>query len=108
MKTLKNIWNAPWVRRLTNIYVLVSVVFVLWMLFFDTNSLRIYWSLNNKVKELEKQKQSLIQEIKADQAFIQRMKDTTSMERFGREKYFLKKNNEDIFIIEFQDSLGVE
>ncbi|MGB0260861.1 MAG: septum formation initiator family protein [Flavobacteriaceae bacterium] len=108
MKTLKNIWNAPWVRRLTNIYVLVSVVFVLWMLFFDTNSLRIYWSLNNKVKELEKQKQSLIQEIKADQAFIQRMKDTTSMERFGREKYFLKKNNEDIFIIEFQDSLSVE
>lgn len=108
MKTLKNIWNALWVRRLTNIYVLVSVVFVLWMLFFDTNSLRIYWSLNNKVKELEKQKQSLIQEIKADQAFIQRMKDTTSMERFGREKYFLKKNNEDIFIIEFQDSLSVE
>lgn len=108
MKTLKNIWNAPWVRRLTNIYVIVSVVFVLWMLFFDTNSLRIYWSLNNKVKELEKQKQSLIQEIKADQAFIQRMKDTTSMERFGREKYFLKKNNEDIFIIEFQDSLSVE
>jgi cell division protein DivIC len=108
VKTLKNIWNAPWVRRLTNIYVLVSVVFVLWMLFFDTNSLRIYWSLNNKVKELEKQKQSLIQEIKADQAFIQRMKDTTSMERFGREKYFLKKNNEDIFIIEFQDSLSVE
>lgn len=108
MKTLKNIWNAPWVRRLTNIYVLVSVVFVLWMIFFDTNSLRIYWSLNNKVKELEKQKQSLIQEIKADQAFIQRMKDTTSMERFGREKYFLKKNNEDIFIIEFQDSLSVE
>ena len=108
MKTLKNIWNAPWFRRLTNIYVLVSVVFVLWMLFFDTNSFRIYWSLNNKVKELEKQKQSLIQEIKADQAFIQRMKDTTSMERFGREKYFLKKNNEDIFIIEFQDSLSVE
>ena len=108
MKTLKNIWNAPWVRRLTNIYVLVSVVFVLWMLFFDTNSLRIFWSLNNKVKELEKQKQSLIQEIKADQAFIQRMKDTTSMERYGREKYFLKKNNEDIFIIEFQDSLSVE
>ena len=108
MKTLKNIWNAPWVRRLTNIYVLVSVVFVLWLLFFDTNSLRIFWSLNNKVKELEKQKQSLIQEIKADQAFIQRMKDTTSMERYGREKYFLKKNNEDIFIIEFQDSLSVE
>lgn len=108
MKTLKNIWNTPWVRRLTNVYVLVSVVFVLWMLFFDTNSLRIYWSLNQKVKELEKQKQSLIQEIEADQAFIEMMKDTTSLERFGREKYFLKKANEDIYIIDFQDSLRVE
>lgn len=108
MKTLKNIWNASWVRRLTNVYVLVSVVFVLWMLFFDTNSLRIYWSLNHKVKELEKQKQSLIREIEADQAFIQKMKDTTSLERFGREKYFLKKANEDIYIIDFQDSLVVD
>ena len=108
MKTLKNIWNTPWVRRLTNVYVLVSVVFVLWMLFFDTNSLRIYWSLNQKVKELEKQKQSLIQEIESDQAFIQMMKDTTSLEHFGREKYFLKKANEDIYIIDFQDSLRVE
>lgn len=108
MKTLKKIWENPWFKRLTNIYILVSVFFIFWMLFFDTNSLRIYWSLNQKVKELEKQKQTLIQEIEADKAFILKMKDTSALERFGREQYFLKKNNEDIYIIEFQDSLTEE
>lgn len=108
MKTLKNFWKNPWFRRLTNIYILVSGFFIFWMLFFDTNSLRIYWSLNQKVKELEKQKQTLIQEIKADKAFILKMKDTSALERFGREQYFLKKNNEDIYIIEFEDSLTEE
>jgi len=108
LKTLKKIWENPWFKRLTNIYILVSVFFIFWMLFFDTNSLRIYWSLNQKVKELEKQKQTLIQEIEADKAFILKMKDTSALERFGREQYFLKKNNEDIYIIEFQDSLTEE
>ena len=108
MKTLKKIWDNPWFKRLTNIYILVSVFFIFWMLFFDTNSLRIYWSLNQKVKELEKQKQTLIQEIEADKAFILKMKDTSAMERYGREQYFLKKNNEDIYIIEYLDSLTEE
>jgi len=108
LKTLKKIWDNPWFKRLTNIYILVSVFFIFWMLFFDTNSLRIYWSLNQKVKELEKQKQTLIQEIEADKAFILKMKDTSAMERYGREQYFLKKNNEDIYIIEYLDSLTEE
>lgn len=108
MKTLKKIWDNPWFKRFTNIYILVSGFFIFWMLFFDTNSLRIYWSLNQKVKELEKQKQTLVQEIEADKAFILKMKDTSAMERYGREQYFLKKNNEDIYIIEYLDSLTKE
>ena len=108
MKTLKKIWDNPWFKRLTNIYILVSGFFIFWMLFFDTNSLRIYWSLNQKVKVLEKQKQTLIQEIEADKAFILKMKDTSAMERYGREQYFLKKSNEDIYIIEYLDSLTEE
>jgi len=108
LKALNNIRKKFWFRRLTNIYILVSGFFIFWMLFFDTNSLRIYWSLNQKVKELKKQKQTLIQEIEADKAFILKMKDTSAMERYGREQYFLKKYNEDIYIIEFPDSLGKE
>lgn len=108
MRTPTDIWNKPWIRRLANIYVIVSVFFIIWMLFFDTNSLRIYWNLDQKVKELEKQKQTLIREIEADRAFIQIMKDTTAMERYGREKYFLKKEDEDIYIIEYKDSLKTD
>ena len=108
MKKLKNIWNNPLLKRITNIYVVVSLIFIFWMLFFDTNSLRIYWNLNQKVKALEIQKQTLVREIESDKAFIQKMKDTTEMERYGRERYFLKKSDEDIFILEFKDSLKLE
>jgi len=44
-------------------------------------------------------------EIKKDRTFIDKMKDSSEMERFAREKYYLKKENEDIYIIEHQDSV---
>ena len=45
------------------------------------------------------------EEIKKDKIFIEKMKDSGEVEKFAREKYFLKKEKEDIFIIEHQDSI---
>jgi hypothetical protein len=75
------------------------------MLFFDTNSLRIFWSLNKKIDDLEGQKKELLRQINDDKLFIQKLSDSLELEKFGRENYFLKKEDEDIFIIEFSDSL---
>ena len=102
---LKEIRNSSWFKLGTNIYLLVSVFFIVWMLFFDTNSFRILWSLESKIDDLEQQKKELIRQIDEDRLMIQKLSDSIELEKFGREQYYLKKADEDIFIVEFRDSV---
>lgn len=102
---LKEIRNSRWFKIGTNIYLLVSVFFIVWMLFFDTNSFRILWSLESKIDDLEQQKKELIHQIDEDRLMIQKLSDSIELEKFGREQYYLKKADEDIFIVEFRDSV---
>ena len=102
---LKQIRESRWFKLGTNIYVLVSTFFIIWMLFFDTNSFRILWSLESKIEDLERQKEELASQIQVDRRFIEKLSDSIELEKFGRENYYLKKADEDIFIIEFRDSL---
>ena len=102
---LKEIRNSSWFKLGTNIYVLVSVFFIVWMMFFDTNSFRILWSLESKINDLEEQKKELIRQIDEDRSTIQKLSDSIELEKFGREQYYLKKADEDIFIVEFRDSI---
>lgn len=97
-----------WFRFFTNAYVLVLTVFVIWMLFFDTNSYLIHRELQKEIKKLEKQKEFLEEEIQKDSAIIQKLSDPEELEKFAREKYYLKKPNEEIFLIEYEDSLKTE
>lgn len=102
---LKEIRNSRWFKVGTNIYLLVSLFFIVWMLFFDTNSFRILWSLESKIDDLEQQKKELIRQIDEDRLMIQKLSDSIELEKFGREQYYLKKADEDIFIVEFRDSI---
>ena len=102
---IKEIRNSRWFKVGTNIYLLVSVFFIVWMLFFDTNSFRILWSLESKIDDLEQQKKELIRQIDEDRLMIQKLSDSIELEKFGREQYYLKKADEDIFIVEFRDSV---
>ena len=97
--------QKKWVRFISNKYVLILVLFLVWMLFFDTNSILIHEELNDDIEALENNMEFYKEEIKKDKIFIEKMKDSNEIEKFAREKYFLKKENEDIFIIEHQDSL---
>ena len=97
--------QKKWVRFIGNKYVLILVLFLVWMLFFDTNSILIHEELNDDIEALENNMEFYKEEIKKDKIFIEKMRDSNEIEKFAREKYFLKKENEDIFIIEHQDSL---
>ncbi len=104
----KEIRKKKWFSILTNIYVLVLTVFVIWMTFFDTNSLLIHLELRREVKKLEKQKEFLKEEIAKDKKVIEKLSDPEELEKFAREQYYLKKKNEEIYIIEYEDSLKNE
>ncbi|WP_299534890.1 septum formation initiator family protein [Ulvibacterium sp.] len=102
---LKELKQKKWFGVLTNIYVLVLTVFVIWMLFFDTNSLLIHMELKKEIKKLEKQQEFLQEEIAKDKKIIEKLSDPKELEKFAREQYYLKKKNEEIYLIEYEDSL---
>ena len=105
MKKLKEIKNKKWVRIASNKYLLIVILFIVWMVFFDTNSFLIHQELNEDIKKLENNKKVYQDEIENDKFFIEKMKDSNEIEKFAREKYYLKKENEDIYLIEHEDSL---
>ena len=83
-------------------YLIISISFLIWMTFLYTNSLLIHAELNREIKKLKKKRDALNKEILDDKSLIEKLNDIDSLEHYAREEYNLKKENEDIFIIEFQ------
>jgi cell division protein FtsB len=104
----KRLKKKPWFRIISNTYVLVLTVFVVWMVFFDTNSLLIHNELRRENEKLLQQKEFLEEQIARDKELIDQLSDPEELEKFAREQYFLKKKNEDIYIIELPDSLKTD
>lgn len=104
--TWMNFRKKRWFGIVSNIYVLVLTIFAIWMLFFDTNSLLIHRELRKEIKKLEKQQDFLREEISRDKAIIDKLSDPKELEKFAREQYYLKRKNEEIYLIEYEDSIN--
>ncbi len=81
------------------------MLFIIWMLFFDSNSWLVHRELNKKVYRLENQKDFYKSEMEKDKVELSKMKTDSGLEEYAREKLFMKKEDEEIFIIEF-DSIN--
>ena len=90
---------------MTNIYVAITIIFLIWIIFFDVNSFLSHYQLNSEINELKEQKKNLEIEIEKDKKLIEYLKDMDNYEAFAREKYYMKKKDEEIYIIEYTDSL---
>ena len=85
----------------TNRYFLIASVFIVWMVFFDENSYLNHRELDTEINELETSRDFYNKEIEKNKKIIEDLKDPEKLEKFAREKYRMKKENEDIYIIEF-------
>ncbi len=94
--------QKPWFKISSNKYVLISLFFLIWMLFVDNYSYLDHRYLNNQIDELERQKQYYQEGIRDDQKNIKSLKDPNQIEKYAREKYYMKKDSEDVYIIEFE------
>ncbi|CAL2060797.1 FtsB family cell division protein [Tenacibaculum sp. 190524A05c] len=98
---LKSVQNKPLFKVITNIYVIILTVFVVWMLFFDENSYLTHREFDKEIKELETWIDYHKKKTAQDKQTIKNLQDSLELERFAREKYLMKKKDEDIYIIEF-------
>ena len=97
LKKLKSLIGKSYFK-----YLLILLAFMVWMTFLDTNSLLIHAELNREIKKLKNKRNALNEEIFRDKSLIEKLNNLDSLEHYAREKYNLKKDNEDIFIIEFK------
>lgn len=99
--TIKEVRNNRFVRFFSNRYVLIFMVFMVWMIFWDENSFLIDTEFNEEIDKLESDKEFYQTEIESDKLKIEKLQDSTQLDKFAREEYMMKKENEDIFIIEY-------
>ena len=83
--------------------------FMVWMLFLDNTSYMEQRILNQQLEELEDNKKYYQDEIRKDEENIKLLKNPDQIEKYAREKYYMKRDSEDVYIIEFEeDSLKEE
>lgn len=76
------------------------MAFGIWMLFFDRNDMLSQFEYRTEVKKLQEEKDFYLKEtasVKKDLSEIDSNLNTA--EKFAREKYFMKKDNEDVFVL---------
>ncbi len=85
---------------LKNKYLITAVVFATWMIFFDHNDLFIQQARASELSDLEESKAFYKDQIEKTQQELKNIEaSASSLEKIAREKYLMKKDNEDLFVI---------
>lgn len=103
MSTTLKIWKKmlPYVK---NKFILTILIFIIWLLFFDHNNLIDRAKELRHLRQLEKDRTYYIERIDKDSKRLEQLKtNNKNLEKFAREQYLMKKDNEDIFVIVEED-----
>ncbi len=88
---------------LTNKYLLAGTAFLVWMFFFDPKDFGFTWEQRKKLKELQQSELHLSKQIADTHKELNLLRtNVQTIEKYAREKYLMKKENEDLFIVSTQ------
>jgi cell division protein DivIC len=86
---------------LRNKYLLTLSGFVVWMIFFDKNDLFTQMERSSNLREIEESKTYFSEKIAESKKFSQDIQsNAAAIEKFAREKYLMKRENEDLFLVQ--------
>ncbi len=87
-------------QLIKNKYFVVLAFFIIWMSFFDPKDWGLIIERTKRLTELEKSEQQFSSQISETRAELNLLKsDAQSVERYAREKYLMKKDNEVVFVV---------
>lgn len=85
---------------LRNKYILTVIIFLVWLILFDSNNLIARYKEMKELKKLKAERDYYINRIETDRRKLNELKtDNKNLEKFAREQYRMKKPDEDLFII---------
>ncbi len=87
-----------------NYYIVLTAIFFFWMIFFDSNSLIGVYNVKSKIADLEDQKayyEEKIVEVRETRDEL--LTDSEKLEKFAREKYLMKREEEDLYVIQTEE-----
>ena len=92
-------------KRLFNLfrnkYFLFSLAFIVYMIFFDKNDLFSQYQYYQQVSKLKQERDFYLKETtKVNKDLEELSSDPKELEKFAREHYLMKKDNEDVFVIQ--------
>jgi len=90
------------ISHLRNKYVLTSAVFVIFVLFLDENDIFTIMNQRGKLRTLENSKVEISEQLNKTLETLNKLKHTSEVERFAREKKLFKKDDEDVFVIYYE------
>ena len=100
----KDLFKSGAFKILSNKFVIASVVFAAWILFFDENSISRHLRDRQQLSDLIHQKAYYEERIAADkEKFEELHKGKAELEKFAREQYYMSKPDEDVFIVVEED-----
>lgn len=95
MGTIKSI-----LAILKNKYVYTTLGFLVFMIVFDRNNFVSQYRLTKELQQLRNERQYYVEEIQKDSLALKELKGSMeNLEKFGRERYYMKKDDEEIFVI---------
>lgn len=88
------------IRLIKNKYFITTIAFLVWISVFDKNNLVSQYELTRTLQELKQQKEYYLHEIRVDRKTANELKtNQDNLEKFAREKYLMKKDEEDLYLI---------
>ncbi|TAE00176.1 MAG: septum formation initiator family protein [Bacteroidetes bacterium] len=92
---LKNLFSGK-----KTFYVISTLIFVVWMSFFDGNDLYSQYQLRKKLSQMEEERKFYLENIEIlKQQKLELLKNNEILEKFARENYQMKKRTEDVYVI---------
>ncbi len=88
-----------------NVGLMAVAVALLYLMFFDNDSVWFQWKLSREIKALRAENRELSRKIKQNKELLKHFDDPAYVEKYAREQLLFRKANEEIFLVEMPDSL---
>jgi cell division protein DivIC len=104
MARKKNIFQRAWIPEalkpyVYNRYMCTFLGFIVWLTFFDKHDFILQQSYRNKLDDLKKEREYYVEQIDKNKTEMKELfTNNKNLEKFAREKYYMKRSNEDVFV----------